>query len=336
MSDMPAAARKTLYFHVGHGKTGSSYLQSCFALSIDGLASCGISYPIAGTSLERGSAGHVSEGNLPPVTRDTGHTLEQLAALLEMADPACTRGILISNEALFYSMLRQDFLATVKAAYPQFDIKVLLFIRDPLDHAVSAFQQQLKGGLGDDITVLLRNIALPQQVARFLGACEKAGLDVTVFNYNKHKKDLHGVTEGWLGLPAGTLTLPPRAKVNRSLSRSEMMVQRAFIKHIGRHARVFVADALSNALPEIEAEKPHIPEPALSEFLDRMRAQVKPANRRIPAAEAYVIPTLAEAQATLPAEEESVITLTPEQIDVIARSLVKFIKPRYVTAKDQG
>jgi hypothetical protein len=49
-----------------------------------------------------------------------------------------------------------------------------------------------------------------------------------------------------------------------------------------------------------------------------------------------VIPTLAEAQATLPAEEESVITLTPEQIDVIARSLVKFIKPRYVTAKDQG
>src|SRR5262245_28751429 len=53
---------KTLYLHIGHGKTGTSYLQSSLALSIERLADRNIVYPRMG-SVERGAKGLISSGN---------------------------------------------------------------------------------------------------------------------------------------------------------------------------------------------------------------------------------------------------------------------------------
>lgn len=39
----------TVFLHVGHGKTGSSYAQSSLALCRDHLASPGLAYPTVGT-----------------------------------------------------------------------------------------------------------------------------------------------------------------------------------------------------------------------------------------------------------------------------------------------
>ena len=44
---------RTLFLHVGHSKTGSSFLQASFANSIERLAECGIDYPGAPSEAAR-------------------------------------------------------------------------------------------------------------------------------------------------------------------------------------------------------------------------------------------------------------------------------------------
>ena len=53
---------KKLIVHVGHGKTGSSFLQSIFALNSDRMAQLGILYPehISNAMARRG---HITSGN---------------------------------------------------------------------------------------------------------------------------------------------------------------------------------------------------------------------------------------------------------------------------------
>jgi len=57
---------RKIFFHIGHGKTGSSHLQSCFALSRDALKIERIHYPLSGKETTKALAGHISMGNFPP------------------------------------------------------------------------------------------------------------------------------------------------------------------------------------------------------------------------------------------------------------------------------
>ena len=330
---MSSDARKKIFLHVGHGKTGSSHLQSCLALSVEALRDAGIAYPIGEDLRNQAISGHVTQGNLPPVSRDAGHDIGQIADLMNSDGANAALGVLFSNEALFHSIMRSDLLSDLQTRFPDHDLEILLFIRNPLDHALSAFQQLLKAGLADDIGTFLAKYNLPQQTKKFLSKVENTGLSVTVINYSKHSRDLVRVLQEWLGVPEGVLVAPPRQSVNRSLSRSEMLVQRAFNRHVGAYARHFIADALSNSLPDVRSDRPAISDSDLEKFIARMKDYVADMNDMIPEAERYEIPDLAEARSSIPACEPVEATLSREQLDVIAESIANYLKPKYVTVK---
>ena len=131
----------SLSLHVGHNKTGSTFLQTGLANSAARLAEHGLSYPI-GAKLQQGlEAGKIVGGNI-----SAGQSVPDLFTM----GPLHPR-VLLSSEAYFNSFRddkqgRNPQLDTLTAIVPASRIRVLLLIRDPLDHAISHYHQVINSG----------------------------------------------------------------------------------------------------------------------------------------------------------------------------------------------
>ncbi|WP_114964501.1 hypothetical protein [Alkalilacustris brevis] len=316
--------------HAGHGKTGSSYIQSSLALSQERLAEQGLFYPIGAEDRARAGAGHINEGNLVPGPGRTLHPKGSFRRFACRAAPLPGPGktLLVSNENIFRSIAEAGFLDEARAVYPRARLRVLLFIRDPFEHAVSAYQQNVKRqGRADSFSDFLPGYRMPAAVLAALHATNAAGAELVVRNYSRHKRALVECVEDWLGLARGALLRPRARRVNRSLTRAELELQRAFNRSFGKASSRFISDVLCNELPDITPEPPHATHEALAEFLERMRALTAPVNALLPRAEHYHIESLAALCAQMPSEAQArSLHLTPAQIRVLAHSLSARIK----------
>jgi hypothetical protein len=314
--------RNRLLLHIGHGKTGSSFLQNCFAASLEELDGAGISYPIDYLTLKQARKGLTTEGNYPPLSLEAGHSIEALKALVETLPEPCRKRILISNEGMFQSIILHEFLSGVRTNFPDYDLDILLFIRDPFEHLISAYQELLKGDHVSDPDSLFQTTSVPKAVALCMDKAEEASASIHIFNYSRHRRNITNVAEIWLGLPKGTLRMGPQQNVNRSMDRSEIAIQQMFNKYIGSWARQLVADPLCAELPNIVPRKPFVNHLTLLNFLDRMRHDVSIVNARIPHREWYAVPTFEEAIAAIPVEREAAkIELSVEQLEVLVKNI---------------
>lgn len=318
--------RKRLYLHIGHGKTGSSFLQTCFASSIEILDAAGISYPIDAAALARARDGHTTEGNFPPISLQLGHSIETLKAMVAGVPEGKRQRILISNEGLFQSIVLKEFLKQITEAFDDYTLYILLFIRDPFEHLFSAYQELLKADVVEEVESLFKKSSVPKNVGMALDKAAEVGASVTVFNFDRHRNELKDVAESWLGLEPNTLKSGPRLSVNRSMDRSEILLQRTFNKYVGHHARRFVADALAAELPDVKPMTPFIEHGILADFIERMNGDTLAVNARIPDSEHYRVPNFDEAVATLPSEHDAQkIEISLEQLDILARNICKFL-----------
>lgn len=275
---MPA---RTLYLHVGHGKTGSSYLQSTCARSAGPLERAGIVFPLF-PGWREAAAGGVSSGN---------------GALLN-ADPSglpavpAGQSVLYSGEKLFAALQTAPFrdkLHRVAERHGAQRIAILLFIRNPIAHLASAYQQAIKrGGEALDIDAFAPRFEVPAMVRRFLdGVRPEPGISLTVRNYSVHRERLHEVFAEWLGVPVGTLSPPDRPVVNRSLTPSELAVQKLVNRALGPSGRL-VADRLCERLPGIPVTPLAPSAAAQDEVLGRMAPAMRAVNAVIEPADHYV------------------------------------------------
>lgn len=112
--------------HTGHGKTGSSFLQSALALSSDALRDASIAYPIDPEIAARARAGGITAGNFRPAPRlllpDT-----RIEVLLFIRDPGTHRNIvsarLNSKRWLMRSAPRWRHAPRLKNATHPFHLK---------------------------------------------------------------------------------------------------------------------------------------------------------------------------------------------------------------------
>ena len=305
--------------HVGHGKTGSSFLQSTLANSVDFLATHGIAYPLTPLTAERARAGMITSGNLRP---GPGH----INQLLRRGWDGPDERLLLSSEAYFLKMRSKGFLERIRTLLPEADLRILLFIRDPVDHAVSNYQQVVKRHrYSGDFDQFLREYNIPRRVGQFVGwARDEMGVEVQMRNYSRVSKSLKSVFEGWLGVPEDSLVPPSRQQINRSLSVSEMALQLAFNRHYAARSATFVSDVFCEELPDIRAERPPVSHDRLENFLGRMAAMIETLDfgGALPEDEGYQLPTLDEAMAMFEEPAETpVYCFSAAQIDAFARSI---------------
>ena len=119
-----------LILHIGHGKTGTSYIQSALALNIHNLEKHGIHYPNNG-SFSLAIDARTTSGNgdiiFKPKFKVTGTTL--------LSDEGfCTN---LANEDRFkHFVLRHNC-----------ELEVILYTRNVFDMLTSAWGQRIKTGI---------------------------------------------------------------------------------------------------------------------------------------------------------------------------------------------
>ena len=243
----------TLYLHAGHSKTGTSWLQAALRENGAGLAAQGLSYPVfRGIGDEQGV--EIGQGN--GLALAAGGLEEGLRWLAQRTGPA---GLVLSSEELFPRLSEYNDPASLTRAAQTagFEgVEILLFIRNPVAHAASLWQQYLKRGGGSvSIEAFFERYSVPQRVAQFLdrfGALK--GVAVTCLNYDRHRLDLLDAVCLWLGVPTATMARPRAAVVNRGMTRAELTLQAALNRKIGKAGRI-LSDALCEELPDLPSDR---------------------------------------------------------------------------------
>ncbi|MEO0438034.1 MAG: hypothetical protein AAF098_14115 [Pseudomonadota bacterium] len=169
-------------------------------------------------------------------------------------------------------------------------VEVLCFIRNPFDHAASQYQQTIKTwGKTHSFDDYLSTYRFPKRLGEFLSFNSENGFSTKILNYSNHRSDVLSEVESWLAVPAGTLQAPKENQVNRSLTRSELELQRLCNFYISPEFSEAISDKLIHALPDQKSEIPAASEKAVRAFLERMHKQVALINPLLPEAERYVV-----------------------------------------------
>jgi hypothetical protein len=312
---------RVVNLHIGHGKTGSSFLQSALALTVDSLAEHKIAYPDMTNSFANARAGKITSGNAHINQRSLLEYVREADQAAASAD-----SLLFSNEGLFGYLLQGSSRAVfARLAEEGFKLRVLLYIRDPLDHAISLYQQTVKrSGNTQYPNEYLASYTAPREVGRVIKQLREHDIELQISNYTRHKKRILAVAESWLGLGEGFLNAPTNSMVNRSMSNAELVLQREFNKHLGRRSSSLISDPLCNQLPNVKSEYPAVGREDLEVFLDRMQIMINAVNTDLPTDERYRVPSIDEAvgRFSSPSDAQKLV-FTQEQIEVIAKRISK-------------
>ena len=314
----------SIFLHLGHNKTGSTFQQSALAYSAPTLLEHGIFYPLEPKKAKSAQKGDIVGPNLGPRPG-------QVAQLAQLEYPDAASRILFSGEGLFFELCRSEdrVINDLREAYPGADLNVLLYLRDPVDHVVSFYHQRVKNGYTGTLGDRMANYSIPQKVIKVLSILKAAGAKVTVLNYSRHRDTLLNTMETWLSIPAGTLKTPVETRVNRSLTNAEVELQRAFNRLLGDEANALVSGPLTLNLPDIRSDTPPLSREDLAGFLDAMHEKLENPEFEslVPEAERPWIGTLEDHADRFPAPEDNpALCFSRDQIDVFAKAIVKQLR----------
>ena len=211
-----------LYLHVGHGKTGSSYLQSWLACNSQILEKkYKIRYPLVDAEIAK--KGKFTHGN--------GQILESI--LQGESEISTFQGVannLQSESTLLFSSenwmktlpICQNKLNLLRHKFDIYDLKFMLFVRDPFEHAFSLYLQKVKSqGLCHSFAEWMPKYDVLSYLDRYLQSFEDC---TTIINYSRAKDSIVKETIKWIGsdVDYSGWVLPPRKLVNRSLTSNEL------------------------------------------------------------------------------------------------------------------
>ncbi len=311
-----------LLLHVGHSKTGTSFLQALLRENRSALARHGYDYPSPSWQEAEEDNAEVGQGN-GLVAAQSPNAMQ---ALLH-GRPRPEQGLILSSEEFFPQLAtasdprRLGRLAT-DAGYGE--VSILLAIRDPVSHAASLWMQYVKRAGGTaPLERFFELYSVPDLVLRFLEAYgDQPNVSITLFNYSRHKARLADRLADWLGLAAEDLNAPKAQTINRGLTGAETVMQLALNKEIGRRGRI-LSDALCSELPAVTAHAAYPTKSVQAAMLDRLSATLERLNSRLEANERYQF-AVHEPTALLARDETK--SLTEPQLKVVASILGQEIR----------
>lgn len=328
---------RTLFVHIGHPKTGTSYIQDLLATNKPQLERNGLRYPDTAFTLKARQDDPGRGGNCRvQLLEDRSYQ-----ALVT----AGNEHVVLSAERLFFPLSDgKELFARYASSFEK--IAVLLFIRDPLEFVSSWYSQRVKrgdfnGSFDEFVVAHDYFVSHMDRIEGIVNACARFGYELTVRNYNKLSAPLAEVIEGLLGLPGGTLERPVQKKINRGLTRAERHLQQRLNHHLGtpfdlylsnrrvasrKVAYQLVSEALCMGLPDVKAEYAALSPPIHEEFCRRINAGIMRVNPRLPEAERF--DALDGSRGSDPDESSSdeFLVFSEAQIDVLAKSIARVLR----------
>lgn len=322
MSSQSLKFKRKIYLHVGHGKTGTSALQSFIALNRGLLAEYGVNYPEPKTgSFNNAIEGKISSGNASNLkeVRLSDFVNSNVDSLLPSDD-----AFLFSNEGM-WQKLRRD-VRDFSLLNENYDLTLIFFIRNPIDYCFSAYGQSVKrGGQEKKFASAISNVNNLDHVCEFIDLCKSEGVDLRVINYSNVSNLEQKFCDVFLGSKCKDFlskSVMPKAEiVNRSLSRVEYEFQRKFNKYYGANSSRFVSDALVNYAPDIKSEKEFIDNESLEHFIAENQKKVDYVNQFLNKENELVLK-----KPTDIAPQTDYYEISAQQIDVLAQSISTQLK----------
>ena len=278
-----------LMLHVGHGKTGSSWLQSWLAINSKILASkFNVKYIIS--SNDPSFKGHFSMGNSYILEPYLNGKIMHPSNFIDDLDPQGT--LLFSGEKLMKILPschhRLEEIATILGTEQP---EILLMLRDPFDHALSLYNQKIKSqGLKVSFSSYLPTYNLPSKILFFLRKFPTAH----VFHYDNYRTKLHAPFLDLLRLPDNEWDFPLFELVNRSLSQSELKLMRLINCFLPIKASKLIGRRLTLMRPSRTEQNisSRLDTILVREFITRWRPVVDSINLLIPKESAIKLPSI--------------------------------------------
>ena len=322
-------------------KTGSSYLQSMLALNRSLLKTQGVTYPTGGQDREA-VKGLVSSGNAP--SRRIHKTLRAVRKI----NPETSR-VVISREQLHEEIGRyflagnraSSFEREISASLRVLDLQFILIVRDPFDWAVSKYQQSVKH---DRVTApfddWIRSDAavFPPGIDRFIHYCVDSGISVAITNYSRHSSRLWDEFLSHLGVDpeSENWVVPNHERVNRSLSGSELFVQRIANQFEGWDAEGLFANNFISRRPDAPKWLPAVSDSSYAYFQSRNADYVNDLNSLIQPSEQMTFGPYEEKWGeALRAEQQEHLNDASQVLNILVEHLHKSTKKRRTRFRKQ-
>lgn len=275
----------TLYLHIGGPKTGSTYLQSIFRTNREILLEHDIFYPDGKEKLSIGPTSWTS-GNGGDILKSEDNFDEAMKAI--EAYPG--KSLFYSHEGMRKDFATSDLVGLIPeiARSKGFDhIKILFLVRNPVAYAVSVWQQLVKNnGCHDELEDLVKNTPFmsnnyifTRDILKKLSKDDR--FELSVFNYSRCSDNLSGLTMQWLGIPEEKISFPEATRINRSLTRAELVLQMSMNRILGGDAKI-LSKALTENITDIVTEKISLSTEAQLVLWNRLKPAIIEANKYLP------------------------------------------------------
>ena len=246
------------YLHIGHGKTGTTAIQSAFAIAQEDLLRHKIEYPIPLIEREKASQFAITSGNWKHNPEES--LAKELFRLSQ--EKTNNNSILLSSESLFWHL--DSLFEQETYRLKELNLHVLLAVRDIEEMLSSEYQQRVKRhGEKRPFEQFLRS-------RHFISSHHKKASDIinllkineiktTIINYSKHKNKITELIFEALQAPdAYPRNSVDGVVVNRSMSQKELSILTLvnalfYTKFPWISARL--SDALVKQLPAVQSQK---------------------------------------------------------------------------------
>ena len=261
-----------LFLHIGHGKTGTSAIQSSLAIASNDLAGQGISYPIQQSLRDRASRLEITSGNWEPKS--------EVSLSDELLEIAANNGddlkIILSSESLFW--LIPELIQNKSKWENNIDIHIILAVREIEEMLSSEYQQRVKRH-GDSMPLeqFLRArhfiSSHHAKAAEIIELMHQSNISNNIINYSRHKRDISQLIFKFIGAeelyPADQMA---GAIINRSLSRKELeMLITINALYYNKYPWIStrISDALIKNQPQLQAQQCKLAKPQLEKVYEK-------------------------------------------------------------------
>ena len=325
-------AKTKIVLHAGHGKTGTSAIQSALAISADALLKNGINYPIDPNERQRAARFEITSGNWK---HNPAISLSEQCLQLA-ASNAAGHTIVLSSESLFWHLT--DFVKQQEQWSEAVEIHVILAVRELEEMLSSEYQQRVKRhGESKPFEQFLRRrhfiSSHHKKAAEVLTELSQHNIPITLINYSAHKKTISKRVFEALGCS----DLFPNQKmgdlvINRSLSQKElqmlMMINALYYDQFP-WISARLSDALAKNLPNTQTQRSRISPQSLKRLYEKNDSYLQIINSHLSAEEPLTVKqTVQQDRPTNnPAKRLETIKQEEEQsIQLISQTLLEALR----------
>jgi len=325
-------AKTKIVLHAGHGKTGTSAIQSALAISADALLKQGINYPIDANERKRAARFEITSGNWkhnPNVS-----LAEQCVQLAESNKANHT--IALSSESLFWHL--SDFIEQQDRWHDAVDIHVVLAVRELEEMLSSEYQQRVKrhGEKRPFEQFLKRRHFISshhKKAAEVLEQLSKHKIKTTLINYSQHKSDIaECIFEAMNAKNCFPQEQMRGLVINRSLSQKELqmltMINALYYDQFP-WISARLSDALAKQLPHTETQRSRISSQSLEKLYEKNEDYLQAINSHLSANEPLTcLQSLDRDRSVIndPQKNQKIRAEEDESIHLISRTLLEALR----------